>query len=839
MSTAIEEPRLPVESSSKTPSDDPLIGEIADSSDGIKEDEKLVADSSPEVLDNDSGKSVASAGLSDSHSVGGNELEVPSKSERPNKSEVPNKSEGPSNGQIKDDLDTVSRKLPSVATSAKDNKVSPHQDAYNNGRGKRSSSTPVSPSDLTAQVDLDRILIDTTAPFESVKEAVSKFGGIVDWKAHKVQTVERRKIIERELEKVQKEIPVYKEKSEMAEQLKLQILKDLENTKRHIEELKLNLERAQTEEQQAKQDSELAQLRVEEMEQGIAHEASVAAKVQLEVARARHVAAVTELKSVKDELEWLQKEYASLVAEKDAAVKKAEEAVAATKEVEKTVEELTIELISTKEALESAHAAHMEAEEQRIGAVMAKEQDLETWDKELKQAEEELEKLNKQIESAKDLRSQLDTASSMLAALKAELAAYMEAKISQEIDASGTVAAGDKTHAGMQAAVAATGKELEEVKLKIDKATEEVNCLKMAATSLKSELEKERSELAHLRQREGMALITVASLEADLERIKSEIAEVQKRENEAREKMVELPKKLQHASHEADEAKSAAELAREELKRAKEESEQAKAGANTMESRLLAAQKEIEAAKASEKLALDAIKALQESESTRTANDDSPTKIVLSLEEYYELSKQAHEAEEQANMKIAAALSQIEVAKESELKTLKRLEEATREVQERREALRIAVEKAEKAQEGKLGIEQELRKWRAEHEQRRKAGELGQPSVNSPRKSIEDGQGLKGLDPVLGQGIKIEKVVDPSAPPVQYSQGLGLKSLEQIANPSSAAQYSASPKEYSQANTSTQRGLFEMSSTIRRKRRSLFPRFFLFFARRKPSSKTS
>lgn len=584
--------------------------------------------------------------------------------------------------------------------------------------------------------------------------------------------LQRHKFIEQDLEKAQEEIPEYKRRSEIAEEAKLQVLKELESTKRLIEELKLNLERAQTEEHQAKQDSELAKLRVEEMEQGIADEASVAAKAQLEVAKARHTAAVLELKSVKEELEALRKEYASLVADKDVAVKKAEEAIAASKEVEKMVEELTIELIAAKELFESAHAAHLEAEEHRIGAAMAREQDSLNWEKELKQAEEELQRLNQQILSAKELKSKLDTASALLLELKAELAAYMESKLKEETGENGHSNGEQeepekKTHSDVQAAVASAKKELDEVKLNIEKAIAEVNCLKVAATSLKLELETEKQALATIRQREGMASIAVASLEAELDRTRSEIALVQMKEKEAREKMVELPKQLQQAAQEADQAKSLAEAANEEMRKAKEEAEQAKAGASTVESRLLAAQKEIEAARASEKLAIAAIKALQESESATSANDvDSPNGVTLSLEEYYELSKCAHDAEEQANVRVAAALSQIEVAKESESRSLEKLEEVNREMTARKEVLRSALEKAEKAQEGKLGVEQELRKWRAEHEQRRKAGESVQAvatPVKSPRISFEGSKESKNLDLAADAAILSHYVSSPLA----------------------------------------------------------------------------
>ncbi|KAG8377619.1 hypothetical protein BUALT_Bualt08G0051800 [Buddleja alternifolia] len=647
------------------------------------------------------------------------------------------------------------------------------------------SNTSSPKSTNRSKMPNDSSQIDTASPFESVKAAVSKFGGIVDWKAHRVQTFERRKFIELELEKAREEIPSYKQQSEAAEEGKQLVLKELDSTKRLIEELKLNLERAQTEEQQAKQDSELAILRVEEMEQGIADEASFAAKAQLEVARARHAAAVTELQTVNEELEQVKKDYALLVAEKDASVKRAAEAISMSKEVEKSVEDLTIELITLKETLESAHAAHLEAEEHRIGAIMAKEQDMLNWEKELKEAEEELEKVKQQMLLSKDLKSKLDTATVLLNDLKAELTAYIESKLKQENGQEGN------SEDMMR-------KELEEVKLNIKKATDEVNILKMAATSLKSEFEKEKQELLAIQQREGMASIAVASLEAELNRTKSEIALVQVKEKEEREKMADLPKQLQEAAQVADQAKALAQIARDELKKAKEEAEQAKAGASTIESRLRAAQKEIEAARASEKLALAAINALVESESAHN-DEDSPSGVTLPLEEYYELSKRAHEAEEQSNLRVAAAISQIEVAKESELRSLSKLEEVNREMAQRKEALEIALQKAEKAKEGKLGVEQELRKWRAEHGQRRKANE----SVlhKSPRASFEESKNL---------------VSTPASP-----------GLHQI----------LSPNVYT-SNTETETSSPEVKAP-KKKKKSFFPKIFMFLARKKVQASKS
>ncbi|CAM9002268.1 unnamed protein product [Rhodiola kirilowii] len=576
----------------------------------------------------------------------------------------------------------------------------------------------------------NKVLVDTAAPFESVKEAVSKFGGIVDWKAHKVQTVERRRFIEQEHDKAQEDVPIYRKMSDKAEEEKIEVLKGLEAAKRLAEEMKLSVERAQIEEHQAKQDAELVKLRVEEMEQGIAEESSVAAKAQLEVAKARQAAAVSDLQSAKEELENLRKEYAGLVLERDSALKKVEHAVAESKEVEKTVQDLTIELIAVKESLESAHAVHLEAEENRLTAVMAAEQR----SAELKEVEDEVKLLAEQVMSARDLQFKLDAADVSFKELKAELSNYMDSKTTHHgVDDEALAGCEQRkslrrTHTGIQASVASAKNELENVRLNIEKAVEEVELLKLAASSIQSEVEREKAEVIRLRFKNGERIESqnVQRLEVEVEKIESELAEVKVRVKEVADKMAVVAMLAPEAGKEAVQIESEAKLVQEELRRVKDETEQVKAEAIMMESRVVAAEKETEAARASESLALGAMKALQESDEARTTADtavDDEVGVEISLEEYYELSKRAHEAEERANAKVAAATAEVEEAKESQLRSLEKLEEVDQEVGQRKEELKEAVKRAEEGEEGKLRLEEELRKWRGLSEQRRQVNE--------------------------------------------------------------------------------------------------------------------
>ncbi|PKA56105.1 Protein weak chloroplast movement under blue light 1 [Apostasia shenzhenica] len=532
--------------------------------------------------------------------------------------------------------------------------ASPGKFSYWRSRGTwgRSPDSPKSPNKMK------EILIDTAVPFESVKAAANMFGGTADWKAQRALSIERSKNVQQELEKMEQEIPVYQRQSEAAEEANARAVQELGKTKRFVEELRVQLEKARIEEAQAKQDFQLVQLRVKEMEQGIKNEESVAAKAQVNVARTRYLEAVDELKTVKAELDALKKDHEWLTTERETAEKKAKEAMNGLNEVQKNVEELTLELITVKENLELAKTAHLEEEEKTANSAMETGQEKVFWEKQLKQAQGEMISLDEQISMGNDVKLKLETASNLLLSLKEELAGLIEMKMNK-----GVTIGGEEEKSELE--LISAKKELEEVKDNIEKGKDRVNCMRMTVLSLNCELDKEANTLAAMKQKEE-----ISTLEAE-----------------------------------------------QQLNKAVDEVELAKISARAMELRLQAIVKEIEAANASEKLALETIKVIEESKEAK----DSPKTVIISKEEYIAMSKKTTDAENQANRRIIGAIEQIRDEKKKESRSRERLEDAYKEMKYRKEALRDAKEKAEKAAEGKLKVEQELRDWRTEQEQQRKA----------------------------------------------------------------------------------------------------------------------
>ncbi|KAJ8477304.1 hypothetical protein OPV22_021031 [Ensete ventricosum] len=420
-------------------------------------------------------------------------------------------------------------------------------------------------SESIGKYDIDGGHIDTAAPFESVKDAISKFGGsVVDGEAQTILTIERQKHIQLELEKTREEITKYRQQFEAAEVTKEHVLRELDHTKRLMEELNVRLEKAESQAAKGNREDELT-----------------------EINRERYTTVVAGVDSEQQELESREREHV--------AARKDHDPTSASKE---TVEDLTLELIGTKELLED-------------GAALALEQEKSNWEREVKQAEGHLQQLNEQLVLTNDLKSKLEQASASLCSLRVERASLMEAKLSQAVK--------DFTYT----------KELEEVRTNIEEATSEINHLRAAVSSLKSEVEMERTSLTTTtKRREGIASSSVSSLEAELNIMEKKVEE----------KTVEL-KTLEQAAEEAKQAKLEAQMARKELRKAKEIAEQDKAEATKMEERLNATVSEIKAAKAVEKLAYSTAKAMEESEQ---ASD----RVTLSIEEYFKLRMEADEAEE-------------------------------------------------------------------------------------------------------------------------------------------------------------------------------------------------
>ncbi|XP_006661311.1 protein WEAK CHLOROPLAST MOVEMENT UNDER BLUE LIGHT 1-like [Oryza brachyantha] len=561
----------------------------------------------------------------------------------------------------------------------------------------------------------NRVLVDTRAPIESVKDAVSKFGGILDWK-------ERRKHVQIELDKMQQDATEYQIKIEATRVQKSKVLEELRGTRRIIEGLRIDLDNAQVEAMQAQQNLELVEIQFKEIQQGIAHKENGILKEEIGLVDERRASVLTDLQSVKMELDQLQKEYTSLVSQRDITEKKACESFVASQEIEKIVEDLTIKIINMKESLASFQAAHIIAEEQKRNVALTYQHDRLNWHNELNQLDDEVQKLNDDLSVNKDLESKLQAASVLLMNLRDEFMAYVEGTL-PEVPSDNKEKECPMVLLRMK--LAQTRKELEDMRIDIGRAKNEVKSLWNVAATLRADVENEKTNLAVLRQKENLAFVSALSLQEELNKIAFDLSTV-----EERTKAAKIPLELQQASKKLEHAKKNVMFARNEMKKAREEADQAQAEINVVQLRIEATSREILAVNASREIAVASANALEDYKDEVELESQVARRnktITLSIEEYNILCKKVQDAEDLAKKRVIRAVDKIKEAKEAEVRSLDRLDQLIKQIDDRRIALRDAHEKANVAHDGKLAMENELRKRRAQHEKQRKASEASLP----------------------------------------------------------------------------------------------------------------
>jgi hypothetical protein len=521
------------------------------------------------------------------------------------------------------------------------------------------------------------------------------------------------------LDRVQEELTECYKRSTEAEAGRAQALRDLESATRAADKLRLGLKMAQIEDAQARQESELAQRRLRDLQRNATEGA--ATKAELDAARER-------LQAARAEVDSLEKVRAAAAAEADTATARAREAAAESRESGKAVEDLAAELIQLKEALASSHAAHVDAEEKRLRLALALAQDKSQWQIELEDAQQEAKRLRAELQVACDVEMKAEAASKLLANLKAELSACAGA---DDDDEKPTVSSHSQPPM-----LEKVKKELEDVKASVERAKNEAKCLRVAAASMRDDIDRRKADLAALKRREGLSSASIPYLKEELSRATSELIAMREAAAKAGSDESRMAEEIVEARRQAEEAKAKARSAREEVAKARDEAGVAKAAVATMEARLVAVAREILAATTSEEIATASAGALLQAGSEAVVQGV----VTLTLEEYAEMSRRARETEEVAGRRVMEAVKLIKEAKDVEVRSLEKLAQQERQTEQRRRALEAATLEAEEEEFEKLSAERELRQWRAEHD------------PQSPRPGLAEISVLDGPDADDGRG---------------------------------------------------------------------------------------
>ncbi|XP_048570099.1 WEB family protein At5g55860-like [Triticum urartu] len=554
--------------------------------------------------------------------------------------------------------------------------------------------------------------IDTRAPFESVKAAVSLFGEVrfssERSATRKAQAPQAERVLakETELHLAQKELDKYKEQLSNAETTRLQALSELERAKKSVVDLTNKLDAVNKSKELNIRVTENANIRTKELEGGSSSEAvgkDGPLKQELDNAREQYAIALADLDAAKQELRKMRKDFETSLDAKLLAAQQEAESVQSSESNKEKASQLRTEIAMVQESLMHAKAATEQAREEEANILAEKDVARRTCKESLEEAQRKLSNLRNDFDPVafKGLQEKLDETYSEIASLQKKI----EDARDRDLES-----------------VSAVSTELDDAKETLQKVAQEQTSLSSLVESLRLELQAVKEEHSQLKHKDAEIESIVGDLHVKLQKCKSDLETAVATESDATLASDDLMLALEQLSSESKNALQEAEVMQKRAAELREEAEAARASLVEAEQKLQSSLKEAEVAKAAETRALDQIKQLSEKASAVRASISEPgANITISKEEFKSLSRKVEQTEKLAEMKVAAAMAQVDAVRASENEAIKKLEAARKEMEDMELATEEALKKAETAEAANKAVESELKRWREKEEQNKNA----------------------------------------------------------------------------------------------------------------------